>query len=260
MRIHDILELTRPLIAVDVETTLRTHRIVELGFVVEYPDKRKPKEWCSYINPGEPIEPGATEIHGINDEMVAKAPRFHQIAANLATGFQNCDYCGYNIVFDMDVIQDEMDRSGVRWSFDGARLLDSYKLWGVAKKRRLVDAVEEYLGRKPTDQHRAAGDAKDALEVAIAQLQRHPDVLPADLQLLHDMCFNKNSNRIDKKGKFLWKDGRCVMGFGKHKEIWIEKVLERDRGYLEWIVRDDGFLSDAKKIASDALHGVFPTK
>lgn len=257
---NGVLQLTRPLIAVDVEThdigTPETLRVVELGFHIEYPDGREPKTWCKLFNPGRPIAPGATNTHGISDADVEEALRFEQIASNLAKGFTDCDFCGYNIQFDMRVIQGEMVRAGVRWSYTDAHLFDPLKLWQLARRRTLSDAVEEFLGRPPTSAHRALGDAQDALEVGIAMLQRFNDLLPRDIKKLHQLAFDPQKDCLDPDGKFKWRNGTAVITFGKFRDTPLQKI---DRGYLEWICRGE-FNDVAKLIARNALAGKYPSR
>ena len=110
--------LTRPLVSLDVETHAKCNpeqnRIVELGLRVDYPDGREPKRWCSLIDPGVPIT--ASDVHGITDADVAEKPTFAKLAPNLAHGLTYCDFSGYNVRFDLRVLQAEMDRTLVKWS------------------------------------------------------------------------------------------------------------------------------------------------
>jgi len=72
------LNLTRPLIFFDTETTgvnIVKDRIVELGAIKIYPDGTR-ETYYQRFNPGIPIEPGATKVHKITDEMVAHEPPF----------------------------------------------------------------------------------------------------------------------------------------------------------------------------------------
>ena len=72
------LQLTRPLAFIDLETTgvnISLDRIVEIAIVKINPDgtqqvKRK------LINPMMPIPKGASDVHGITDDMVKDAPVF----------------------------------------------------------------------------------------------------------------------------------------------------------------------------------------
>ncbi|OAI54381.1 hypothetical protein AYO44_03675 [Planctomycetaceae bacterium SCGC AG-212-F19] len=77
------LRLTRQLVVLDLETTgisAKTDRIVEVAAVKFLPDGER----CRYhrrINPGVPIPPAATAVHGIRDEDVADCPPFEAIAS-----------------------------------------------------------------------------------------------------------------------------------------------------------------------------------
>ena len=68
-------------VALDLETTgldSRSARIVELGAVRVAAGRFNPsaQPFRVLVQPGEPIPPAATRIHGIDQAMVASAPRF----------------------------------------------------------------------------------------------------------------------------------------------------------------------------------------
>jgi len=275
-----ILTLTRPLVALDVETHDKVEpekaRIVELGFKVIYHDEREPKRWVSYIKPDMVISEGAIEVHGITNEFVMGCslcgiaidnhpilddhtfepwPTFKSLAHNLAYGFTGCDFCGYHVRYDIRVIAAEMQRAGVEWSQGDARLLDGMHLWRIVQPRTLGDAVRAFLGREPTEAHRALGDAEDALDVALAMIERYPDRLPPDLQKLYELCFD--TNNIDPDGKFIWVDGEAAFSFGKWKNTKLHHV---PKDYLQWMVDKGDFSIDVKRIVWNALNGVYPVK
>lgn len=87
------LHLTRPIIFFDLEATgvnPQRDRIVEISVVKIFPDGHHE---CTTrkLNPTIPIPAAATQIHGISDADVARAPTFAQIAGNLLKYFENCD-------------------------------------------------------------------------------------------------------------------------------------------------------------------------
>ena len=87
----------KPRLFFDLETTgidKVNDRIVEIA-IIRF-DGEKKFEFQSYINPGIPIPAGATEVHGITDEMVADKPKFEQLAKKLHNIFNGCDLYGYN--------------------------------------------------------------------------------------------------------------------------------------------------------------------
>ena len=94
-----MLKLTRPLTFFDLETTgvdPYNDRIVQIGLIQLLPDGKKiEKEWL--INPGISIPRGASEIHGITDDMVADAPKLGDIIQKLQPLFFDVDLGGYNV-------------------------------------------------------------------------------------------------------------------------------------------------------------------
>src|SRR4051812_5519587 len=91
--------LERPLAVIDLETTgtdTKVDRIVEVSVLKLSPggahDRRT---WL--VNPGVPIPPEATAIHGISDD-VGEMPTFRAIAPGLAPYLDGCDLCGFNIL------------------------------------------------------------------------------------------------------------------------------------------------------------------
>src|SRR5512132_3305439 len=93
----EVLPLDRPLVVFDTETTgtnPRADRIIEIACVKVHPDGRR-ETWQARFNPGMPIPPGSTAIHGICDRDVAGCPRFRDVAARLAAFLDGCDLAGY---------------------------------------------------------------------------------------------------------------------------------------------------------------------
>jgi len=74
------LKLERPIAFIDVETTgtnPHSDRVVELSILRIQPDGKE--EYKSHrVNPGVPIPPEATAVHGITDADVANLPAFRQ--------------------------------------------------------------------------------------------------------------------------------------------------------------------------------------
>ena len=72
------LLLRRPLAVIDLETTgtdIRTDRIVEISVIRVDPCGDR-EHRTRRINPGVPIPPDATAVHGISDADVADQPTF----------------------------------------------------------------------------------------------------------------------------------------------------------------------------------------
>lgn len=272
MNLIELLKLERPLIIFDTETTgpnPREDRIVELGFILLQPDGTT-REWQNFVNPGRPIPPEAAfgnperdyPGHGITDEMVKNAPSFTDLAQHLLKGFrEGTDYGGYNVKgYDLPLMQAEFERAGHRWSYDDARILDGLRLWQVARRRTLSDAVEEFLGESHEGAHRALDDVRASLRVIESQLQKFPQ-LPRQLKDLHDLQWPVDPNEVPgTKNQLVWRDGAMVMNFGKKwRGVRLDLMARRD---LDWIDSPacQGASAETKRICREALNGRFPTK
>lgn len=254
------ITLTRPITWFDLETTgidPKTARIVEIGVTQLRPDGEH-VNYHTLVNPGVLIPAGATAKHGITDEMVVGKPRFEDLAPKLSRAFSNCDFGGFNLKrYDIEVMAAEFRRARIEWSADDACVLDGHRLWQILFPRTLTDAVREFLGREPSEAHRATGDATDALEVVSAMLEKFPEALPRDLKALHELQFPSNPNAIDKQGKVAWNEaGDAVLTFGKHKDVPLAKV---PRSYLDWLLSTD-MAFDTRTILTNAKQGRFPTR
>ena len=266
----EALPLERPMIGLDLETTgtdRQNDKIVELALEIMRPGQPT-KEYRTLINPGRPIPPGATKVHKITDADVKNAPRFEQLASNLLKGLVACDFAGYNVRFDLQVMQAEFKRAGIKWDYEDARVIDGFRLWQIAEGRTLTHAVERWLKggtSKVSDEqiaqeldkdgaaHNALWDIKMSTRIIAAQLAECPQVLPADVQKLHDLC---SPGWFDAEGKLQWKNSKLVFTFGTHRDKPLARVPE---SYLSWILKAD-FSDKVKATCRNALNGVFPTQ
>lgn len=98
---------------VDVETTglnpYKYDRIVEIAIVLMLPKQGIVQEFTTIINPERDI--GPTSIHGLTASDVVNAPRFNDIAGNLAELLKNVNVLvGHNVRFDVSFLQSEYNR------------------------------------------------------------------------------------------------------------------------------------------------------
>ena len=161
-------------VVVDVESTgvraIDGDRITEVA-VVQVKDGQSRVVFDSLINPERPIPPAIMSLTGITWEMVRHAPRFADIAPQLAGVLEGHIFVAHNATFDWRFISTEMQRAT-------GRPLDGTRLCTVKLARRLVptlyrrslDAVTEYFGIRIHARHRAGGDAIATAEVLIRLL------------------------------------------------------------------------------------------
>ena len=223
----------RPVLSLDIEATglnPSADRILELGIHRINPDGTT-KDWSQRFNPGMPIPPESTAIHGITDADVADAPPFGQFARIIHTGLQGCDLLGYNLRgLDLPLLWQEFYRVGIKWDWRQHNIIDAGMIFRRNEERTLAAAVQFYCGRKHEDAHGALPDAKATAEVLLAQIQRYPHL--TGIGALVDQSVYEGEKRLDLAGKVLLDDkGDARWNFGKAKGT---RVIE-NRGLLEWM-------------------------
>ncbi|QQX78443.1 DNA polymerase III subunit epsilon [Shewanella sp. KX20019] len=83
------------------------HRIIEIGCVEVVNRKLTGRHYHEYINPLQPIDPEAIEVHGITNEFVADKPKFHQIAKSFIEFIDGAEIVAHNASFDVSFMDHE---------------------------------------------------------------------------------------------------------------------------------------------------------
>lgn len=98
---------------VDIETTgldRSTDRIIEIAIIQLAADFSEMSRWHTLIDPGRPSD--AVHIHGITDSHLAGAPRFEDVAAQVASQLSGRRIVGHNVHFDREFLNSEFARAG----------------------------------------------------------------------------------------------------------------------------------------------------
>jgi DNA polymerase-3 subunit epsilon len=229
------------LAVIDLETTgtvPRRNYIVEIA-IAKFLISGNPITFHQRVNPGMPIPPAATAVHGITDEDVANSPAFTEIAAPLADFLMNCDLAGFNLKkFDLPFLFAEFAQAEVDFSLAGRAVIDVLETYHKREPRTLAAAVQLYLGGQHEGAHGAQADAAATAAVLDAQLDHYPD-LPRTVVELHD-----NFATVDVARRLHRDDtGRIAFSFGKYNGLPLAEVAQFDSGYLRWLLEQD-FLPD----------------
>ncbi len=249
-----LLPLDRPLVVFDTETTgtnSRSDRIVEIACVKVHPDGRR-EDWERRLNPGIPIPAASTAIHGISDADVASAPRFRDVAAELAAYLAGCDLAGYNIAgFDLPVLRAEFLRAGVPFEVTDRRLVDAQRIFFAREPRHLAAAARFYCQSEHDGAHGARADAEMTLRVLVGQLERYTE-LPRSVAELHDQFCAGIDQDIDPEGRFRLVNGEPTVNFGKNRGRLLKDISREEPGFLRWILKGD-FSEPVKSVARKYL-------
>lgn len=99
--------MTQTIVALDLETTgLDPQRdtIIEIG-AVKFKGDRIEEEFSTLINPNRPIPYNIVQLTGINDAMVAKAPKLSAVLPKLEDFVGEATVLGHNVKFDLSFLQ-----------------------------------------------------------------------------------------------------------------------------------------------------------
>lgn len=163
-------------VVLDTETTgldTRRDRVVQIGAVELHGRRLGDGEFHTLVDPGMPIPPAATTIHGLGDADVAAAPGFADIAPGLAAFIAGRVVIGHNTGFDLAMLAAEHRRAGLDWT--EPRSLDLRLLSQVCEPRlpdHSIEALATWLGVEVTDRHTALGDARATALLFIALMPR----------------------------------------------------------------------------------------
>ena len=216
-----------------------------------HPDGRR-EDWERRLNPGIPIPAASTAIHGITDADVASAPRFRDVAAELAAYLAGCDLAGYNIAgFDLPVLRAEFLRAGVAFEVTDRRLVDAQRIFFAREPRHLAAAARFYCQSEHDGAHGARADAEMTLRVLVGQLERYAE-LPRSVAELHDQFCAGIDQDIDPEGRFRLVNGEPTVNFGKNRGRLLKDISREEPGFLRWILKGD-FSEPVKSVARKYL-------
>lgn len=252
--------LRGPVACVDLETTggmAVHHRVIEVGIVL-LEDGVVVDEWSSLVNPGVRIPAAIESFTGIGNDMVADAPAFADVRAEVRRRLDGRLFVAHNARFDYGFVRNEFRRLGEKFA---APVLCTVRLSRALFRehpRHNLDALIERYGLDCGARHRALGDAAvlppllAALEAAagVERLQeaatavlhetRLPPHLPPDLA--DDLpegpgvyLFRGEGGVLLYVGKSRNLRSRVIEHFAAEHRVAKEAKLARQVRAVEWV-------------------------
>lgn len=254
------LNLTRPLLFFDIESTglnIPNDSIIELSFVKVFPDGKeeiktwKIKPWDYEKQCQRPIDPSASKVNGITDDMLVDCPTFYEVADEVADWLKDSDLAGFNSTkFDLPMLAEEFERvelAGKKLNVDlhSPKMVDVQNIYHTMEPRNLKAAYRFYCGGEDFDNaHTAEADTLATYAVLKGQLDKYGDALKNDVNTLSSFG---NKKSIDFAGYLIQgDDGDAVINFGKFKGKKARDVYNTERSYFSWI-QNGAFMLDTKK-------------
>ena len=250
------LNLTRPLLFFDIESTglnIPEDSIVELSFVKVFPGGEERvktwriKPWDYLRNRQRPMNPDASKVNGITDDMLTGCPTFFELAEEVASWVADSDLAGFNSAkFDLPMLAEEFERvklagKDLHVDLHSPLMVDVQNIFHTMEPRNLRAAYRFYCGGEDFENaHSAEADTLATYEVLKAQLDRYqePDkyreqVLKNDVNALAAFVGKKY---VDFSGHLIQDDkGEIIINFGKHKGKTARQVWETEPSYFAWI-------------------------
>lgn len=254
------LNLTRPLLFFDIESTglnIPNDSIIELSFVKVFPDGKeevktwKIKPWDYEKQCQRPIDPSASKVNGITDDMLVDCPTFYEVADEVADWLKDSDLAGFNSTkFDLPMLAEEFERvelAGKKLNVDlhSPKMVDVQNIYHTMEPRNLKAAYRFYCGGEDFDNaHTAEADTLATYTVLKGQLDKYGDALKNDVNTLSSFG---NKKSIDFAGYLIQgDDGDAIINFGKFKGKKARDVYNTERSYFSWI-QNGAFMLDTKK-------------
>ena len=160
--------------AIDLETTgldPRRDDVVSIA-AIPFVSGRPQPGYVTAVDPGRPIPPASTRIHGIDDAWVAGAPSLDEALPRFDAACADRVLVGHDIAFDIAVLARARRRRGLPApevvALDTRRL--AVALHPSWRRRSELETVAAHLGIGVVGRHTAEGDARLAGEILLALL------------------------------------------------------------------------------------------
>jgi DNA polymerase-3 subunit epsilon len=196
------------------------------------------------IRPAVTIHPGAQAVHGIKQEDLKACPEFGELADEIAAAFATADVIvGYNITFDIDMLQAEYARIGrPLLDFTPKKIVDAFRLWQQCEPRSLQHAHQRFVGNAFEAAHTASADVAATGRV-LAGMLRAFELDGQDWDQIATKADPLSGARVAWVGPsrhLRWEGEVVVLGFGKHGNTPIHELAAGpDRSFLNWMLERD---------------------
>jgi DNA polymerase-3 subunit epsilon len=185
LKTKTLKSVATPYVVVDIETTggsVSNSRITEVA-VICHDGQGITQRWSSLVNPQMPIPLHITALTGIDEEIVAAAPTFEEIAPKLVELLSDKVFVAHNVNFDYSFLRGQLAACGIHWN--------ATKLCTVRLSRKLIPGLPSYslgklcasVGITLKDRHRALGDAEATAHLFTMLLERDEQQLIREMVL-----------------------------------------------------------------------------
>ena len=230
------------IIVFDCETTgidFARDQVIELCVQHGLDELARSQTWR--IKPAVPIHPAAQAVHGIAMADLEQCPPFAAFADEIAQVFAGADVIvGYNLSFDIDMLQAEYTRIGKPLlDLGGKQVVDAFRLWQQCEPRSLQHAHRRFVGDEFAAAHTASADVAATGRVLVGML-RHFNLWQQDWGSIASVCDPGRASWVGPSRHLRWENDVIVLGFGKHMGAAVHELAAGpDRRFLAWVIGKD---------------------
>ena len=251
------------ILVLDTETTGTDpdrDQIIELSAQYGLAEGSPAESWR--IKPTVPIHPEAQALHGISMDDLVDCKGFAEYAEPIRRSLEQATILvGYNLRFDLDMIEAELRRLNAR-PLDLATkiLIDPYRLWKQCEPRTLQGAHRRFVGRGFDGAHSATSDTAATARVLLGMLRAFGFEAQGWTEIAR--IYEPDRERwVGPSHHIQWREGLPTVMFGRHKGTPLARLaIEHGGDYLQWMLtRDfprhvDAICTKALELDADALH------
>lgn len=234
-------ESPAPIIFFDLETTgvdVKRDRIVTMSAVKIFKDKTIEHK-SIIVNPSIPIPSGASEVHGITNDMVIGKPFFKNYASGIHSWIDGCVLAGHNVSkYDIPLLRHELYRCGFK--IEVLDVIDTMSIEAKCSPRNLGFVYSKYTNKVLEDAHNADADTLASLEVFSSMLDRNfrgksiVDIMSET---------NPSVKFLDIDGNFYMENGKPMWNVNPKRGT---PIIANDN-FIQWYLSKD-FSEESKNV------------
>jgi DNA polymerase III subunit epsilon len=230
------------IIVFDCETTgidFTKDQVIELCVQHGLDDSATSRVWR--MKPSVPINPAAQAVHGISMADLEGCASFAAYADEVVEVFANAEVIiGYNLSFDIDMIQAELLRIGKPMlELTGKKIVDAFRLWQQCEPRSLLHAHRRFVGDDFAAAHSASADVAATGRVLVGML-KHFNLEGQEWGQIATVCDPQRASWVGPSRHLRWEGEVIVLGFGKHMGMALHELASGpDRSFLRWVIEKD---------------------
>lgn len=210
---------------IDIETTGANRdgqRIIEIG-IINFDGHEVEETFSTLINPEKPISYQIQRLTGIDNEMVAHAPKFFEVAKKIVEMTEGRIFVAHNVFFDYKFLQREFSDLGYAFKREVFCTCKSARRVFPGLPSYSLKNLSLHFNLERESAHRALSDAKDAFELfrqIQAKLSGQLDITPEDYLLPAQLKNFSFENFPETYGVYsMYGEDHSLLYVGKSKNV-----------------------------------------